>query len=510
LPANRNTFPAGAEATLLNFTGHQIKEMEMTKNLDQQTISRTTHWSGTSYKTLTRTALIGALILCAAGVTAAQTKSKGVYRIPFESGTNVKIVKDFLTHSPLGRIDMVGTGQSNYKIVAAADGTVRFVVDSFSAQVESGSGLPCTNNYVWIEHPNGEWTKYSHMQKDSTTVKAKIKVNQKVKAGTYLGDEGKVGCASGNHLHFEVGVPRATDPIAVTGGFLSDNDGSKRNRVPRICGISGGIFVEGESYEARDVPGNLPPGSAEVARHGLPSEDYQCLFDQAMDANYRLEWIDGFNYKGKIYFNVLFRPGGGVPWSAVHNLNGSQYQAEFDKRKGLGYRVKHVDSYLAGNEIRYAAIFVKDGVQIAAYHGISAAEHQNKLDDWTAGAWRPKVLSVVSINGNRFYTGLYEKANVGGWEAKSFLTGAEYQNLFEENSKKGRHLAYLNVYEHEGQPRFSAIWNSTTPSSKARHGLSGNDYQQEWEDSRKAGLLTRLVTGYTDGSTARYAAAWRK
>ena len=73
-----------------------------------------------------------------------------------------------------------------------------------------------------------------------------------------------------------------------------------------------------------------------------------------------------------------------------------------------------------------------------------------------------------------------------------------------------KNLAYLNVYEHEGQPRFSAIWNSMTPSSKARHGLSGNDYQQEWEDSRKAGLLTRLVTGYTDGSTARYAAAWRK
>lgn len=483
----------------------------MAENLiNQQAISRTMHGPGARYRILTNTALIGALILCAAGVTAAQTKSEGVYRIPFESGTNVKIVKDFLSHSPLGRIDMIGTGQSTYKIVAAADGTVRYIVDSFSAQVESGSGQPCTNNYVWIEHPNGEWTKYSHMQKDSTTVKAKIKVNQKVKAGTYLGDEGKVGCASGNHLHFEVGVPRATDPISVTGGFLSDNDGSKRNRVPRICNIPGGIFVEGESYEARDVPGNLSPGSTEVARHGLPSEDYQCLFDQAMDANYRLEWIDGFNYKGKIYFNVLFRPGGGVPWSAVHNLNGSQYQAEFDKRKGLGFRVKHVDSYLAGNEIRYAAIFVKDGVQIAAYHGISAAEHQKKLDDWTAGPWRPKVLSVVSISGNRFYTGLYEKANVGGWEAKSFLTGAEYQNLFEENSKKGRHLAYLNAYEHEGQPRFSAIWNSMTPSSKARHGLSGNDYQQEWEDSRKAGLLTRLVTGYTDGSTARYAAAWRK
>jgi hypothetical protein len=478
--------------------------------MDHQVMSSTLRAAGTPGSPRIALALISAVILCAAVQTAAQTKSKGVYRIPFESGTSVKITNDFLTHSPLGRIDMVGTGGSTYKIVAAADGTVRYVVDSFNKQVESGSGEPCTNNYVWIEHANGEWTKYSHMQKDSTTVKAKIKVGQKVKAGTYLGDEGKVGCASGNHLHFEVGVPKATDPVSTTGGFLNDNDGSKRNRVPRICGIPGGIFVDGQSYEARDVPGNLAPGGAEVARHGLASEDYQCLFDQAVNSDYRLEWVDGFNYKGKVYFNVVYRPEAGAKWAAVHNVNGSQYQAEYDKQKGLGYRLKHVDSYLSGNQILYAAVFVKDNVQVAAYHGISATEHQKRLDDWTAGAWRPKVLSVVSIGGNRFYTGLYEKANVGAWEAKSFLTAGEYQNLFAENSKKGLHIAYLNVYEHEGQPRFSAIWNSSTASSKARHGLSGNDYQQEWEDARKAGLLTRIVSGYSDGSTARYAAAWRK
>jgi hypothetical protein len=455
--------------------------------------------------------LTSAVMLCAAVSSVAQTKSAGVYRIPFESGTAVHVTNDFLTHSPLGRIDMSGTGGSNYKIVAAADGTVRYVVDNFSKQIESSSGEPCTNNYVWIEHANGEWTKYSHMQTNSSTNKAKLKVGQKVTAGTYLGDEGKVGCAGGNHLHFEVGVPRATDPIETVGGFLTDNSGSKRNRVPRICGIPGGIFVAGENYEARDVPGNLTPGSAEVARHGLPSEDYQCLFDQAMNANYRLEWIDGFNYKGKIYFNVIFRPSGGPPWSAVHNLNGNQYQAEFDKRKGLGYRLKHVDSYLAGNEIRYAAIFVKDGAQVAAYHGISATEHQAKLDDWTAGPWRPKVLSVVSIGGNRFYTGLYEKANVGGWEAKSFLTATEYQTLFNENKEKGRQLAYLNVYEHQGQPRFSAIWNSATQGAfKARHDLSSSGYQQEWESARQAGLLTRAVTGYVDGQAVKYAAVWRK
>lgn len=467
--------------------------------------------SGCTVSNLNKPLLLLVTFLCVGLSATAQTKSKGVYRIPYENGTSIKITNDFLTHKPLGRIDMNGAGSPN-KVVAAADGTIRYVVDSFSEQVDSDSGKPCTNNYVWIEHANGEWTKYSHMQKDSSTKKAKIKVGQFVKAGTYLGDEGKVGCASGDHLHFEVGVPKATNPITTTGGFLTDNEGSKRNRVPRICGISGGIFVDGQTYEARNVPGNLTPGSAEVARHGLAVQDYQCMFDQAVNADYRLEWVDGFNHNGKVYFNVVFRPEKGAVWSAVHNLNGNQYQAEFDKRKGLGYRLKHVDSYLAGNQILYAAVFVKDGgPAVAAYHGLSAADHQKKLDELTAAQWRPRIISVVSVGGNRIYTAQYEKINVGAWEAKSFLTAAEYQSLFNENKAKGRQLAYLNVYEHQGQPRFSAIFTSSTQGAfKARHDLSGNAYQQEWEDARKGGLLTRAVSGYSEGSGVRYAAVWRK
>jgi murein DD-endopeptidase MepM/ murein hydrolase activator NlpD len=464
-------------------------------------------------RTLARFALTGAAtLLCFAAVASAQEMSKGVYRIPYENGTSVGVTNDFKDHKPLGRIDMSGKGgNGEYKIVAAADGVVRFIVDNFSQTGLDGDKEPCTNNYVWIAHANGEWTKYSHMQQNSSTQKAKLKVGQFVKAGTYLGDEGKVGCASGDHLHFEVGVPRATNPITATGGFLADNAGSARNRVPRICGIAGGVFKSGASYEARDVPGNMTPGATEAAFHGVPEQDYQCLVDQAVSADYRIEWVDGFNSKGKLFFNVVFRPERGAKWSAVHNLNGAQYQAEYDKHKAQGYRLVQVDSYPAGDRALYAAVFLKDGgAAVTAYHGIPAAEHQKKFDALTAGSWRPKNISVVSFGGNRFYTALYETGDTGSTEAKSFLTPAEYQQLSDENKQKGRQLAYLNAYEHQGQPRFTAIWNSATKGSfKARHDLSGGQYQQEWESSVKAGLLTRAVTGYVEGSQVRYAAVWR-
>jgi hypothetical protein len=445
-------------------------------------------------------------------------KSKGIYRIPYADNTTVKVGRDHNTHTPKGRYDMNGQGGGPYKIVAAADGVIKFIEDGFSKRIkckdEDGNSIPISeqqNNFVWISHSNGEWTKYTHMAKGSVTGKAKLKVGDTVKAGTYLGDESDVGCAGGVHLHFEVGVPRSTNPITSTGGFLSDNSGSKRNRVARICGIGNGVFAAKQTYTARKVPGYIKPGAKEVARHGVPARDYQCLFDQAVASGYMLEWIDGFDVNGRVYYNAIFRPSSGAS-AAFHGLTSSQYQQRFNQYKGQGYRPHQVESYNSKTGVRYAVIFRKQsGAAYSAYHGLDAAAHQAKMNALSQAGYRPRNVSVVSAGGQRRYTALYRKTDIGGWQAKSQLTAAQYQQAFNANAKAGRQLVYVNAYVHGGQPHFSAIWSSKANGPyKARHGLSGSQYQTEWTNTTKAGYLTRDVTGYANGNSARYAAIWRK
>jgi Bacterial tandem repeat domain 1/Peptidase family M23 len=437
--------------------------------------------------------------------------SDGVYRIPYANGTDIRVGGDHIDHSPPGRIDMNGTGGGTYKIVAAADGFVRHLVDGFDKRLDC-KGLPASeqkNNYVWIEHANGEWTKYSHMRKGSSSGKAKLKVGQFVKAGTYLGDEGEVGCAGGEHLHFEVGVPKASGGIATVGGFLTDNDGSKRNRIPRICGIENGRFKTGRSYTARSVPGEVKPGGNEYSRHGVPARDYQCVFDQAVNAGYALEWIDGFEVGGDTYYNAIFRPRGGMNWVAFHGMSGAQYQQRFDEYTGKGYRLHQVESY---GDSRYAVIFRKQsGPLFKAYHGLSAEEHQQRMNAWSDDGFRPRNVAVISVGGQRRYTAVYEKADIGSWQSKSQLSAAEYQKTFDDNAKAGRSLVYVNAYVHGGQAQYSAIWSSKPGGQyKARHGLSSSQYQNEFDANTGAGYVTRAVTAYDAGGSARYAAIWRK
>ncbi|WP_167285109.1 peptidoglycan DD-metalloendopeptidase family protein [Marilutibacter alkalisoli] len=440
-------------------------------------------------------------------------KSKGIYRIPYSDGTKVRVSRDHNTHTPKGRYDMGGQGGGTYKITAAADGHITHIEDSFSKRLDC-KDLPASekkNNYVWIKHANGESTKYSHMAKGSTTGKAGLKVGQFVKAGTYLGDESDVGCAGGNHLHLEAAMLRATDPITTVGGFVNDNAGSKRNRVMRICGIGNGVFAAGQTYTARKVPGTIKSGSKEVARHGVPAQDYQCLFDQAVASGYMLEWVDGFDVNGNVYYNAIFRPASGA-WVAYHGLTGSQYQQRFNQHTGQGYRPHQVESYNSKAGIRYAVIFRKQsGPAYSAYHGLDANAHQAKLDSLVKQGYRPRNVAVVSTGGQRRYTALYEKADIGSWQSKSQLNAAQYQQAFNDNAQQGRKLVYVNAYVHGGQPHFSAIWSSKANGAyKARHGLTGSQYQSEWEATTKAGYLTRDVTGYASGNSARYAAIWRK
>jgi hypothetical protein len=163
--------------------------------------------------------------------------SRGLYRIGYENNVVTTVNSDVYTHDPLGKYDLV-TDANDPDIVAAADGWIRWIKEDESDDCHPlGDGNPCCwwkNNYVIMEHPNGEWTGYTHIQQWSAT-NAGIEVGDWVTVGTPIGIEGTVGCSTGDHLHFEISRPEdTTDPFDTIGGFLS---GHGELLIPVTCGI---------------------------------------------------------------------------------------------------------------------------------------------------------------------------------------------------------------------------------------------------------------------------------
>jgi murein DD-endopeptidase MepM/ murein hydrolase activator NlpD len=199
-----------------------------------------------------RSIVVAFIMLTHCVITASDTDlrpaSLGVYRLPFSDGTMVKVFDDFSTHRPRGRVDLYAVeGQGPYRVVAAADGRVMAIQDSYGEQQSARAAALCHNNYVWISHENGEWTNYSHLARGSATRKAGLKVGDMVKAGQYIGDEDAVGCAMLKHVHFEVAVPDSNMPID-EGGFLTDNADGKRERNPRFCDVPAQFVTKDAEY----------------------------------------------------------------------------------------------------------------------------------------------------------------------------------------------------------------------------------------------------------------------
>ena len=174
----------------------------------------------------------------------------GIYRIPYADDVDMSVGQDHHTHGgddgPKNRYDLnAGVGS---QIAAAASGWIRVIVDFNGNSPGAGDGVDingdpqddtlehscgnnppentvvgsCSdyNNYVWIEHPNGEWSKYTHMGTGTVTSLGwtadldtqDINAPNWINAGEVLGLEGDIGAATNSngpayHLHWEIARP---------------------------------------------------------------------------------------------------------------------------------------------------------------------------------------------------------------------------------------------------------------------------------------------------------------
>ncbi len=86
-------------------------------------------------------------------------------------------------------------------VLAAADGIVTYVEYSFNIGGPDYSYWKFSN-FIVIGHHNGEYTRYDHLDFNSSLVH----VNQEVKCGQEIGKVGLTGFTFTPHLHFQVFV----------------------------------------------------------------------------------------------------------------------------------------------------------------------------------------------------------------------------------------------------------------------------------------------------------------
>jgi murein DD-endopeptidase MepM/ murein hydrolase activator NlpD len=125
-----------------------------------------------------------------------------IYRLPFALKANHMVSQGYngkYTHKGHSRYAIDFVMDIGTKVYAARDGVVVKIKSDSKKRGESKE-FSKDANYILIEHPDGTFGIYAHLQYHGV----RVKVGDNVKQGDFIGYSGNTGYSTGPHLHFAV------------------------------------------------------------------------------------------------------------------------------------------------------------------------------------------------------------------------------------------------------------------------------------------------------------------
>jgi hypothetical protein len=256
-------------------------------------------------------------------------------------------------------------------------------------------------------------------------------------------------------------------------------------------------FTEGSPDRYAAIWAKIGP-SEWVARHGMTSEQYQQEFDKFVGQGFRLVTVDGYEIDGSDRYAAIWNKVSSPPWEAHHGMTSAAYQAEFDKLVSQGFRLVWVNGYTVQGQDRYAAIWEKSqGPAFIARHGMTSDVYQAEFNKHVADGFRLVVVSGYAIGGEARYAAIWQRDLGPPFVARHGMTSAEYQQAFDKNVADGFRLALVNGYRIGDQTLYAAIWDKkASPAWVARHGMTSGEYQTEFNSLISQGFRLIDVSGY--------------
>lgn len=245
----------------------------------------------------------------------------------------------------------------------------------------------------------------------------------------------------------------------------------------------------------------------------MTSAEYQDRFDTYVGQNgLRLVDVSGYGVDGEARYAAIWADVEGPKWVAHHGLTPSQYETKFDDYTDDGFRATLISGYSVDGSPRFAGVWEQyDGPRWALYYGMTASGYQRRFDDMLDRGFRPTDVTGYSVNGDARYAAIWQQFDGPEWAAHHGMSGSGYQDQFSGYLADGLRLTDVGGFGVGGTARYVATWQEFPgPEWAARHGLTGAEYQQTFDDFLDRGFRLTDVSGYTVGGEPRFAAIWRR
>lgn len=147
----------------------------------------------------------------------------------------------------------------------------------------------------------------------------------------------------------------------------------------------------------------------------------------------------------------------------------------------------------------------------AARHGLSGAQYQQAFDELSRKGYRLTSISGYESGGGARYAAVWSKGAGPVTAARHGLDPQQYQAAFDAMARQGYRLAFVNGYAVGGKPYYAGIWHKGAgPATAARHGLTAEQYQAAVDAMTRQGYGVSHVSAFSLGGSPRFAAIFQK
>lgn len=139
--------------------------------------------------------------------------------------------------------------------------------------------------------------------------------------------------------------------------------------------------------------------------------------------------------------------------AAYHDVTAAQHQVQAVNLEAQGYRPLTLTIYGTAAAQRYAAVWVqRPGPHFIAFHGYTAAQYQN-LVVALAATHAPKIVSACGSGANLRFAGVLEQAGHAAW-AQHGLDGDQFDAAAKSARDNGWRIASADCYGTTGNTRY--------------------------------------------------------
>ena len=149
-------------------------------------------------------------------------------------------------------------------------------------------------------------------------------------------------------------------------------------------------------------------------------------------------------------------------------------------------------------------------MEIQAYHGVNAAEHQARFNQLSAQGYGMISLSVYGDPSAALYAAVWVNRPMPKWEAVHGINAAQYQAWFTQWAGQGYASQLVSATGSGDSAIFAAVMiQGVTGGWVARHNISAADFAAENATAQANNMIPICVSIYGDSNNRTYAGIWR-